>query len=114
MLRGGGWRQGRREAMRSDTHICRSHVSDRPTSAATPWGLLVPQPVQASSANDQVHPTVLVDVQLHPEADTCDGVEKARRDIWSYIALHTGTATDPVAPATSVVPENPPIMAPKT
>jgi len=35
---------------------------------------------------------------------TCDGVEKARRDIESYIALRTGVVPDSVAPAPSVVP----------
>jgi len=37
---------------------------------------------------------------------TCEGVEKARRDIESYIALRTGTAPDPAGPPPPPIPQS--------
>ena len=85
------WRcsaEGRREGTLSDTHICGFPISViYPAPSVAPrWCPLVPQLVQASSADDEAHTAELVKTPARMTG-TCDGVEKERRDIESYITL---------------------------
>ena len=80
---------------------CYIHLHDDP---AGPVRSPVPQPMQASNANNHAHPAGLVDVHL--DAGTCSGVEKAHHDMESYIAVCTYAALDSIAPAWFVVFKN--------